>query len=200
MLSARLRSGPYEPRDPHAYVIRHDLRSRLPGLAAHACAVLAGLAVAARVSRWLGAAVLVVWAYKAYTGRGRARVGEIALAVDEPGVYAGESRGEGPTGLVGWMLVESVVLREVWDFRAAGGRLGRARAAVGVRRYPDYGGADDEYQLVYRYVAGWQVDRDALTAAVRRYAEDTPVVDELPPGHVRLLRWRLRGSAPGPAA
>lgn len=166
----------YRPVDPAAYLGRFDLRSNLGivlallGLQVFLWGVVVpqGGAVGVVFAVIFALPLLPIW-------RSLRSGGAVALAVDRPGVFFGESRSSGDDQqhrLVPWADVSAVV---VYDQLVEGSEQNRWERAVGVR-------VRGEPTLVRysRIVESWRLDRPALEAAVACFAPGVRVLDGPP--------------------
>jgi hypothetical protein len=166
----------YVPADPAAYLARFDLRSNF--------AIIAGLVVA-QVFFWavvvpqaggVGVFIAIVFALPlVFVWRTLRGGGAVALAVDRPGVFFGESTspGEDQTNrLVTWPEITAVV---VYEELIRGSKSSDWKRTVGIR-------LRGEPTLIRhsRIISGWRLDRPALEAAVARFAPGVPVIDGPP--------------------
>lgn len=173
------RTARYQPSDPAAYLARHDLRSHLP---------LIVVLVLVQVAMWAllvpqqpGVGILMAVAFAApllFIWRSLRAGGAVALGVDRPGVFFGESSSPGDDQehrLLPWAEISAVV---VYDQLVPGDEHDGWQRAVGVR-------LRGEPTLVrhWRIVAGWRLDRPALEAAVARFAPGVHVLDGPPQRH-----------------
>jgi hypothetical protein len=185
----------YVPVDPRAYVAQLDWRSNFwlfAVAAGFSGAVLWGVST----GRASPAAVLVLVfpGALAYVMAHNIRRGVVAIAVDQPGVFLGESTTHSDDTehrLIPWNAVHAVELFEVWQPPSGSDSSGAWRSAVGVRADPALSPepqdsqhavgsgqtASNADQMYFRIINGWRLDRAALNAAVNRFAPDVPVVE-----------------------
>jgi len=170
------RTARYRPVDPAAYLARFDLRSNFGMIAA---------LVAVQVFLWfivvpqgpgVGITMAVVFALPLlYMWRTLRSGGAVALAVDQPGVFFGDSHSPGDDQehrLVPWPDIGAVV---VYDQLVDGSKEDKWERAVGVRLR-----GEPTLARHWRIVEGWQLDRPALEAAVTQFAPGIRVLDGPP--------------------
>lgn len=170
------RSARYAPIDPAAYLGRFDLRSNFGWIAVLVVLQVFLWAVVVPTGSVVGVGAAVIFALPLLLiWRSLRSGGAVALAVDRPGVFFGESSSPGDDHdhrLVPWAEISAVL---VYDQLVAGDKQDHWTRAVGVRMR-------GEPTLVrhWRIVSGWRLDRPALEAAVSRFAPKVSVIDGPP--------------------
>jgi len=167
------RTARYQPVDPQAYLARHDLRSNVVLILVFALFQVFAWAVVIPQEPGVGIVLAVAFALPLLLlWRSLRGGGAVALAIDQPGVFLGESSSPGDDHdhrLVPWAEIGAVVVydqlvdQESWQ-RAVGVRMRGEPTSV---RH-------------WRIVSGWTFDRPALETAVARFAPGVPVLDGPP--------------------